>query len=28
MPIYEYQCKECSERFELLRSIKDNDNDV
>ncbi|MFC1970627.1 FmdB family zinc ribbon protein [Chloroflexota bacterium] len=28
MPIYEYECKNCGERFELLRSIKDNDNDI
>ncbi|HEY87854.1 MAG TPA: zinc ribbon domain-containing protein [Dehalococcoidia bacterium] len=28
MPIYEYECKKCGERFELLRSIKDNDNDI
>ncbi|MFC2003693.1 zinc ribbon domain-containing protein [Chloroflexota bacterium] len=28
MPIYEYECKKCGGRFELLRSIKDNDNDI
>lgn len=25
MPIYEYICKDCGTRFELLRSIKDAD---
>jgi len=28
MPIYEYICKDCGARFELLRSIKDADNSV
>ncbi|MFC2022691.1 FmdB family zinc ribbon protein [Chloroflexota bacterium] len=28
MPIYEYECKKCGERFELFRSIKDSDNDT
>ncbi len=25
MPIYEYVCKDCGTRFEMLRSIKDAD---
>lgn len=25
MPIYEYVCKDCGERFELVRSMKDAD---
>jgi putative FmdB family regulatory protein len=25
MPIYVYRCRECGEKFELLRSIHDND---
>jgi putative FmdB family regulatory protein len=25
MPIYEYICKDCGNRFEILRSIKDAD---
>ena len=25
MPIYEYECKDCGNRFEMLRSIKDAD---
>ena len=28
MPIYEYKCKACGEKFELLRSIKDVDTDI
>jgi len=28
MPIYEYECRKCAERFELLLSIKTNDNDI
>ena len=28
MPIYEYQCQNCGEDFDMLRSIKDNDRDV
>ncbi len=28
MPIYEYLCKDCGERFELLRSIKEADTPV
>jgi putative FmdB family regulatory protein len=28
MPIYEYECKKCTKRFELLRSINDHDSDI
>ena len=28
MPIYEYECTSCSERFELRRSIADSDSEV
>jgi len=28
MPIYEYECKNCSHRFELLRSITASDSDL
>ena len=28
MPIYEYQCTKCGERFELRRSIGDNDREI
>ena len=28
MPIYEYECADCGERFELLRSIADSDKEV
>lgn len=28
MPIYEYQCTKCGERFELRRSIGDNDSEI
>ncbi len=28
MPIYEYLCKDCGTRFELLRSVKDADTVV
>ncbi len=28
MPIYEYECTECGERFELRRSMSDSDQDV
>jgi putative FmdB family regulatory protein len=28
MPIYEYECTKCGERFELRRSIADRDADV
>lgn len=25
MPIYEYKCKNCGEKFEVLRSLKDEE---
>ena len=28
MPLYEYECKECSERFALLRHMDDSDAEV
>ena len=28
MPLYEFQCCECGKTFELLRRIKDADEDV
>jgi putative FmdB family regulatory protein len=28
MPIYEYECPACGGKFELLRSITDNDNEI
>lgn len=28
MPIYEYECPECGERFELRRSIADSDSET
>ena len=28
MPIYEYNCPGCGERFELRRRIADNDSDI
>jgi putative FmdB family regulatory protein len=28
MPIYEYECTNCGERFELRRSIADSDKEV
>ena len=28
MPIYEYECKSCGEKFELRRGISDNDNEI
>ena len=28
MPIYEYVCQDCGERFELLRSMKDADTPI
>ncbi len=28
MPIYEYQCPQCGEKFELRRSIADSDSDT
>jgi putative FmdB family regulatory protein len=28
MPIYEYECMKCRERFELLRRIADSDSNI
>ena len=28
MPIYEYECHKCGERFELRRSMRESDQDV
>jgi putative FmdB family regulatory protein len=28
MPIYEYECLKCKERFELRRHIADNDSNI
>ena len=28
MPIYEYECLNCGDHFELLRSMSDNDRDI
>ena len=28
MPMYEYRCRKCSERFEMLRRMTDDDRDV
>jgi len=28
MPIYEYECKSCGERFELRRSMSDSDSEI
>jgi putative FmdB family regulatory protein len=28
MPIYEYICKDCGKRFEVIRSIKDADSPI
>jgi putative FmdB family regulatory protein len=28
MPIYEYECVNCGERFELRRSIADSDKEI
>ena len=28
MPIYEYECLKCGERFELRRSMSDSDQEV
>lgn len=28
MPIYEYECPECGEKFELRRSMADCDDDI
>ncbi len=28
MPVYEYECKSCGEKFELRRSMSDSSNEV
>lgn len=28
MPIYEYECKVCGEKFEMRRSLGDSDNEL
>jgi len=28
MPIYEYECTKCGDRFELRRSIADSDSEI
>jgi putative FmdB family regulatory protein len=28
MPMYEYRCRECGERFEEIRSVSDSDQGV
>jgi putative FmdB family regulatory protein len=28
MPIYEYRCRMCGERFEMFRGINDDDSEV
>jgi len=28
MPIYEYECRNCGDKFELRRNVKDNDSEV
>lgn len=28
MPIYEYECTNCEEKFELLRNINDSDKSI
>ena len=28
MPIYNYECKKCGERFELRRSLNDSDEEI
>lgn len=28
MPIYEYECPACGEKFELRRGITENDNEI
>ncbi len=28
MPIYEYECKKCGERFELRRNMADSDSGI
>jgi len=28
MPLYEYECSKCGEKFELRRSLADKDSDI
>ena len=28
MPIYEYECQSCGEKFEMFRSISDDDSEI
>lgn len=28
MPLYEYKCKKCDSKFEMLRGMTDNDEDI
>ena len=28
MPVYEYECTKCGERFELVRRISDSDSEI
>lgn len=28
MPLYEYQCRSCDKTFEMLRRLKDTDDDL
>ena len=28
MPIYEYECTKCNQKFELMRSFNDDDADI
>ena len=28
MPVYEYECTNCGEKFELRRSMSDNDSNI
>jgi len=28
MPVYEYECSKCGEKFELRRNIADKDSDI
>lgn len=28
MPIYEYECKQCGEKFELMRRVDANDREI
>ena len=28
MPVYEYECQKCGQKFELRRSMTDNDDEI